>query len=298
MAMRANSKRRAPLKISFPGGAEPADVWAAMKWKVGGWSDKRLRDAAKDDWVYASCLEEGGPQLFGLASQRRVMRFSKFLYLSRSETGARCFLNVQGMKGELYQPPLQGRLGNDVPIPEWLPLEGRQLDTVTLWMGRSGVGAAEDAQGQCRSRWDADGQEEPCPCGGTAGSLSRLHHDNQDNVIAVADGEKHYALFPPSQAPNLYTVGGIRQVLPSGVVRYDSDMPGQGDAHGTHFSLVADAFSPSAGDLERFPLLRNAMLEGGQISLSRGELLFLPAGWFHQVRSCSRHVAVNFWWNV
>ena len=33
------------------------------------------------------------------------------------------------------------------------------------------------------------------------------------------------------------------------------------------------------------------------VSLSVGDMLYLPAGWFHEVSSSGgRHSAINFWW--
>jgi hypothetical protein len=50
---------------------------------------------------------------------------------------------------------------------------------------------------------------------------------------------------------------------------------------------------PDAPDHERFPLFANARLD-----LTRheaGEMLFLPEGWFHHVRSLTNSVSINLW---
>ncbi|CAK0893360.1 unnamed protein product [Prorocentrum cordatum] len=109
-------------------------------------------------------------------------------------------------------------------------------------------------------------------------------------------GSKRWALFPPRQAHNLYTVGEIASVAASGVVHYVNDAYGKSSSHGTHFSLVPDVFAPTDEILERFPLLREALPDRLEAELQPGELLFLPAGWFHQVHSFGEHMSVNFWW--
>lgn len=277
-------------------GAAAGNVWRALGWKVSMWNAGYLNESAGEEWVYASCLSRGDPRNFGFAPQRRLMRFRQLL--DKRRKGAPCYLNTQGMKAKTYQPPLHRALATDVPVPALLPLLGRKLDRVTLWMG-SATDSANKVKGadeECSAQTNASNAS-GCVCGSGAGHMSRFHHDTQDNVLAVMEGEKHYTLFPPWQASNLYTVGEIARIDATGRILYTSDV-GHGNNHGVHFSLVPNVFQPSDADLERFPRLRHAMPEGGRVTLGPGELLFIPAGWFHQVRSCCTHSAINFWWNV
>jgi hypothetical protein len=54
-----------------------------------------------------------------------------------------------------------------------------------------------------------------------------------------------------------------------------------------HFSSIPDV---AGGGLPVAAAAAAAVVE-----LGPGELLYLPAGWSHQVESAGRHIAVNFW---
>lgn len=46
---------------------------------------------------------------------------------------------------------------------------------------------------------------------------------------------------------------------------------------------------------ENFPLFYSIMDKKIEISLKEGEGLFIPAGWFHEVKSSGTHMAFNYW---
>ncbi len=51
---------------------------------------------------------------------------------------------------------------------------------------------------------------------------------------------------------------------------------------------------PAGVDLARFPLYAEAAPTRRECYVEKDEMLFLPTGWFHQVTSIGRHVAVSF----
>ncbi len=105
-----------------------------------------------------------------------------------------------------------------------------------------------------------------------AGVRTRLHHDRngKNNFVAQVRGSKEVTLVSPEQASYLYP-------LPITSPFY-------------HFTQV-DNFSP---DLELFPQFsRVEALEG---VLSCGDLLLLPAYWYHSFTHLGEvNVNVNFW---
>ncbi|MEA2489381.1 MAG: hypothetical protein QOH21_1173 [Acidobacteriota bacterium] len=107
-----------------------------------------------------------------------------------------------------------------------------------------------------------------------AGVVSRLHFDanGAHNLNAQVVGRKHVVLFPPSEAPYLYL--------------YDAP-----ESKARNFSRI----DIDAVDGALFPEFRQA--HGFEGVLHEGEMLFLPAGWFHSFRhEGAWNANVNFWW--
>ena len=102
-----------------------------------------------------------------------------------------------------------------------------------------------------------------------------LHFDPSENLLAVVRGTKSLRLFPPSETRNVYP-------------RPLRSPPAQ-----LNYSSVRDAENP---DLAAFPRFRDARWL--RCELAPGDMLFLPAGWWHYVVSEGQHIAVNFWWSM
>lgn len=103
---------------------------------------------------------------------------------------------------------------------------------------------------------------------GPAGTVTPLHCDYDDNLLAQVWGTKRILLFPPHHAENLYL--------------WESNPV-----------LFGSRFDPEAPDFSRFPLAR--AVKGCQCVLRAGEMLYLPAGWFHHVRAMSFSLSSNMW---
>jgi hypothetical protein len=50
-------------------------------------------------------------------------------------------------------------------------------------------------------------------------------------------------------------------------------------------------------DFDKYPSLDNDKIYYHQVNLSKGDCLFIPSLWIHQVRSKNRNIAVNYWLN-
>ncbi|APR79849.1 Pass1-related protein [Minicystis rosea] len=99
---------------------------------------------------------------------------------------------------------------------------------------------------------------------------SPLHRDIADNIIVQLQGRKRILLYPPDHTAWLYS-----NALTSGLPNFSR-------------------FDPEAPDYDRFPHARHA--EPLEVTLHPGEALFLPSGWWHQVRAVDISVTINFWW--
>ena len=101
---------------------------------------------------------------------------------------------------------------------------------------------------------------------GPAGTFTSLHHDLTNNLIAQIVGRKRIKLAPAAEVGKLYN-----------------------DQH--VFSAISDLEDPAL-DLARHPRLAGLRLY--DVVLEPGEMLFVPFGWWHQVRSLDFSVTITF----
>ncbi len=103
---------------------------------------------------------------------------------------------------------------------------------------------------------------------GPARTVTPLHCDYDDNIFAQIRGAKRIFLAPPHHDEFLY--------------------PREANA-----ILFGSPFDPEAPDFDRFPLARQAALT--ECIVLAGELLYVPAGWYHQVRALTFSLSANRW---
>ncbi|XP_071792326.1 tRNA wybutosine-synthesizing protein 5-like [Asterias amurensis] len=97
---------------------------------------------------------------------------------------------------------------------------------------------------------------------GSAGVQLWTHYDIMDNLLIQISGHKRVVFFSPQDATHLYLTGDK--------------------------SAVLDIENP---DFSRYPAFRHA--RPMECHLQPGDVLFIPALWFHNVRSLDFSVAVN-----
>lgn len=103
---------------------------------------------------------------------------------------------------------------------------------------------------------------------GPAGTVTPLHCDYDDNIFAQIWGTKRIFLSPPHHDEFLY--------------------PKEANA-----ILFGSPFDPESPDFEKFPLARQATMI--ECIANPGDLLYVPAGWYHQVRSLTFSLSANRW---
>lgn len=103
---------------------------------------------------------------------------------------------------------------------------------------------------------------------GPAGTVTPLHCDYDDNIFAQIWGAKRIFLSPPHHDEFLY--------------------PKEANA-----ILFGSPFDPESPDFEKFPLARQATMI--ECIVNPGDLLYVPAGWYHQVRSLTFSLSANRW---
>ena len=108
---------------------------------------------------------------------------------------------------------------------------------------------------------------------GPAGAVTTLHFDSTHNLFVQISGRKKVILIAPEQSRFVY-------------------YPCREFGRNLHFSPV-DAERP---DLNRHPrFVRATPLE---VNVSPGEMLFIPATWWHYLRALEPSISLNFWWNT
>lgn len=103
---------------------------------------------------------------------------------------------------------------------------------------------------------------------GPAGTVTPLHCDYDDNIFAQVWGTKRIFLSPPHHDEFLY--------------------PREANA-----ILFGSPFDPEAPDYDKFPLAREATMI--ECIVNPGDMLYVPAGWYHQVRALTFSLSSNRW---
>ena len=103
-----------------------------------------------------------------------------------------------------------------------------------------------------------------------AGIVSSMHRDLADNLHAQVSGRKRFTLVAPQQSASVYP-NSFFDSVPNGC-RVDIEHP----------------------DYARFPRLRQAELLVAE--LDPGDVIYIPRGWWHHVRTLDVSISVNFWW--
>lgn len=108
-----------------------------------------------------------------------------------------------------------------------------------------------------------------------AGAVTPCHYDNYRNFYVQMRGRKHFLIMPPASHSRLYPHPALHPAHRSARVRVRPGEP------------------LSAEEAEMYPAYRN--LSATEVNLAPGEVLFLPAMWFHQVTAVDSTVSLNIW---
>lgn len=106
-------------------------------------------------------------------------------------------------------------------------------------------------------------------------AVSTLHYDANNNLLIVLEGIKHVTLFSPSCTKYLQPEAA------------HADYPN----HSRLSPLEAETLTSSI--FER----RESGCTTWRVAVGEGDALFIPEGWWHQVRSEKCTMALNFWFH-
>jgi jumonji domain-containing protein 7 len=170
---------------------------------------------------------------------------------------------------------------------------------------------------------------------GNDASVTALHKDNYENIYVQVLGKKHFVLLPPVESVCVGERGVLgatympRPRAGMGIGNSDTASgSGSGSGSGSDpredFSQLTaadliptidtpptytpfatwdpDTSSPSSSSSPSFPTKHTPLSRPLRITLDPGDMLYLPALWYHKVsQSCSEEgicCAVNYWYDV
>lgn len=99
----------------------------------------------------------------------------------------------------------------------------------------------------------------------SAGIQLWTHYDVMDNILIQITGHKRVALFPPNDVLNMYMIGDKSEIIDIDNVDYD-----------------------------KYPKFRD--VDWYECVLEPGDILFIPALWFHNVTALDFSISVNVFW--
>jgi len=135
---------------------------------------------------------------------------------------------------------------------------------------------------------------------GNEHAVSSMHKDPYENLFYVLSGEKVFTVCPPSDAPFLY-----ERPFPSGSFVYHDGKwkvqaetepcPDDPTVHQPTMVrwIAADVTQP---EQDTFPLLQHC--HPLRVTVRAGQLLYLPALWFHKVEQTCETVGLNYWYDM
>ncbi|KAF5925526.1 hypothetical protein HPG69_001973 [Diceros bicornis minor] len=121
---------------------------------------------------------------------------------------------------------------------------------------------------------------------GEAAAVTSLHKDHYENLYCVVSGEKHFLLHPPSDRPfipyELYTPATYQLTEEGSFTMVDEEAMEK---------VPWIPLDPLAPDVARYPSYSQA--QALHCTVRAGEMLYLPALWFHHVQQSHGCIAVT-----
>eukprot|EP00929_Paragymnodinium_shiwhaense_P071270 TRINITY_DN36242_c0_g7_i1.p2 TRINITY_DN36242_c0_g7~~TRINITY_DN36242_c0_g7_i1.p2 ORF type:complete len:381 (+),score=62.21 TRINITY_DN36242_c0_g7_i1:183-1325(+) len=260
----AGEESMAPPAMTSTAGWGLGALDSILKWSTFRWTADYLRAMAGDLEVFVEQKDARKPGDFG-AGAGQWTSFSRFIteWYDSDDPTTHSYMNVQALDAPRMLAGPLARLTSDFAIPTWFL--AHKLYSMNMWIGRA----------------------DP-----TSGATSRLHHDYHDNLYCQVQGRKTFVLYGPDDTTNLYPVGKLEHLSEPGIIYYQ---PQEAGGWGRHFSQMPTARWErlTAEQQSQFPRAKAARRM--ECEVRAGEMLYLPAGWWHEVTSYGQNIAVNFW---
>ncbi|KAI1639815.1 hypothetical protein F4809DRAFT_45318 [Biscogniauxia mediterranea] len=130
---------------------------------------------------------------------------------------------------------------------------------------------------------------------GPPGTITPLHTDPYHNVLAQVVGRKYVRLYAAAETPRMAARGREAGVEMGNTSRVDVGVAEGWDSAAPLGAAGDEDGDEDDDDKEQRKLF--AEIPFVDCILEPGDLLYIPAGWWHYVRGLSVSFSVSFWWN-
>lgn len=277
----SSTAKRLPPRPHLEVALQPAAVRAQKAAQVRGVSSiaamrAAIREAARALPVIGEVPRTG--RLDGAAFRARAAQGLPFLMGGVVKRWPLCALTPRDLRERFGEVPVRARVGDyvatafapdramrDMLLRTYLDISENPAGDLPPYVGNLELRALN---GLCH--WPAYFEKMGSPRFwlGPARTVTPLHCDYDDNIFAQIRGSKRIFLAPPHHDDYLY----VREANPV---------------------LFGSPFDPEAPDFDAFPLARAASIV--EVLVQPGDMLYVPAGWYHQVRALSFSVSANRW---
>jgi len=212
------------------------------------------------------------------AFRKRAADGLPFLMAGAASRWPLCALTPEALRAQYSHLPVRARVGDyintafapdramqDMSMLEYLELVAAGTHDLPPYLGNLEL---RELNRLCHWPTYFDKMGPPRFWLGPAGTVTPLHCDYDDNIFAQIWGTKRIFLAPPHHDEFLY--------------------PNEANA-----ILFGSPFDPEAPDYEKFPLARQAATV--EVIVNPGDMLYVPAGWYHQVRALTFSLSSNRW---
>lgn len=216
---------------------------------------------------YADGLATQNQKEYFVLPMEQRMKMSEFLKALDDEAGAIYYIQKQNSNFTEYFPELQ----QDVNINSLSFAQksfNKSPDAVNFWMGDSRA-------------------------------ITSMHKDPYDNLYCVIAGYKDFILLPPHKLCCLH-----RKKYPTGTYKLNDEKQFiiepmlEKNEEGQLVEVQTEWISidPLAPDYAKYPQFAKA--KPIKVRVFAGDVLYLPAYWFHHVQQSHKCIALNFWYDM
>jgi len=273
----SSTVKRLPPRLDL----QPAAVREQKAAQVRGVSSiqamrEAIRDAARALPVMTEVPRVG--KLDGAAFRARAAEGLPFLMPGAVKRWPLCALTPQDLRERYGHVPVRARVGDyvatafapdramqDMSLGTYLDISEHPDSALPPYVGNLEL---RELNAMCHWPGYFEKMGPPRFWLGPARTVTPLHCDYDDNIFAQILGSKRIFLAPPHHGDYLYT----REANPV---------------------LFGSPFDPEAPDFDAWPLARQAAIV--EVLVQPGDMLYVPAGWYHQVRALSFSLSSNRW---